>query len=63
MEWNIKNVQNEYANKKNEYDNIIKNFTDKKEVILFINILILCYFIITVLYYNLSFIILSYFIL
>jgi hypothetical protein len=36
MERNIKNVQNEYANKKIEYDNIIKNFTDKKEVIKYI---------------------------
>lgn len=32
MERNIKNAQSEYANKKQEYDNILKNFSDKKEV-------------------------------
>lgn len=32
MEKNIKNLQNEYSNKRSEYESIIKNFEDKKLV-------------------------------
>ena len=38
-EKNIKNIQTDFSIKKNEYENIIKNFTNKRDVInLFINI-------------------------
>jgi len=37
MEKNIKNLQNEYSNKKVEYDTITNNFEDKKKVLIISN--------------------------